>query len=47
VLTGEPAAQRELFNGIEPLARREGFGDVIDSWEPDVPWLRGEGEYRA
>jgi hypothetical protein len=47
VLTREPAAQRELFNRIEPLARREGFGDVIDSWEPDVPWLRGEGEYRA
>ncbi len=47
ILTGEPAAQHELFNRIEPLARREGFGDVVDSWEPDVPWLRGEGEYRA
>jgi len=47
VLTGEPAAQRELFNLVEPLARREGFGDVVDGWEPDVPWLRGEAEYRA
>lgn len=47
VLTGEPAAQHELFNRLEPLARREGFGDVVDGWEPDVPWLRGEGEYRA
>ncbi|MDX6481005.1 MAG: hypothetical protein QOG85_1515 [Gaiellaceae bacterium] len=47
VLTGEPAAQRELFNLVEPVARREGFGDVVDGWEPDVPWLRGEAEYRA
>jgi hypothetical protein len=47
VLTGEPAAQRELFNRIEPLARRDGYGDVIDGWKPDVHWLRGEGEYRA
>jgi len=47
VLAGEPEAQHELFNRIEPLARRDGYGDVIDSWEPDVDWLRGEGEYRA
>jgi hypothetical protein len=47
VLTGEPEAQRELFNRIEPLARRGGFGDVVDGWEPDVDWLRGKGEYRA
>jgi hypothetical protein len=47
VLTGEPGAQHDLFNRIEPLARREGFGDVVDGWEPDVAWLRGEGEYRA
>ena len=45
--TGEPAAQHELFNRIEPLARREGFGDVVDGWEPDLAWLRGQGEYRA
>jgi hypothetical protein len=47
VVTGEQAAQHDLFSRIEPLARREGFGDVIDGWEPDVAWLRGEGEYRA
>jgi hypothetical protein len=47
VLTGEPEAQRELFLRIEQLARREGFGDVVDGWEPDVDWLRGEAEYRA
>jgi hypothetical protein len=46
VLTGEPEAQHELFNRIEPQARGAGFGDVIDSWEPDVAWLRGNGGYR-
>jgi hypothetical protein len=46
VLTGEPEAQHELFKRIEDPARREGFGDVIDSWEPDVEWLRGRGGYR-
>jgi nucleotidyltransferase-like protein len=47
VLAGEPEAQRELFRRIEEPTRREGFGDVIDEWEPDVDWLRGEAEYRA
>jgi len=46
VLTGEPDAQHELFRRIEDPARREGFGDVIDAWEPDVEWLRGSGGYR-
>jgi hypothetical protein len=46
VLTGEPEAQHELFNRIEAQARSAGFGDVIDSWEPDVAWLRGSGGYR-
>jgi predicted nucleotidyltransferase len=46
ILTGEPAAQHELFELIEESARREGFGDVVDGWEPDVEWLRGRGEYR-
>ena len=47
VLTGEPEAQHELFRRIEEPARREGFGDVVDSWEPDVAWLRGDDEYRS
>ena len=46
VLVAEPEAQRELFRRIEAEARREGFGDVVDGWEPDVEWLRGRGEYR-
>jgi nucleotidyltransferase-like protein len=47
VLTGEPRAQHELFNLIEPVARREGFGEVVDGWEPDVEWLRGQASYRG
>jgi hypothetical protein len=47
VLTGDPEAQHELFRRVEEPARRAGFGDVVDGWEPDVPWLRGQGEYRA
>ena len=46
VLTGEPAAQHELFNLVEGPARFAGFGDVVDGWEPDLDWLRGKGEYR-
>ena len=46
VLAGDAEAQRELFRQIEQPARREGFGDVVDGWEPDVPWLRGEAGYR-
>jgi hypothetical protein len=46
VLTGERKAQHELFELIEEPARREGFGDVVDGWEPDVDWLRGQGDYR-
>jgi hypothetical protein len=46
VLTGEAEPQRELFNLIEANARREGFGDVVDGWEPRVEWLRGNAGYR-
>jgi predicted nucleotidyltransferase len=47
LLSGEPGAQHELFELIEEAARRKGFGDVIDGWEPDVDWLRGKGGFRA
>jgi hypothetical protein len=46
VLTGEPAVQHELFRQIEESARRAGFSDVVDGWEPDVAWLRGKAGYR-
>ena len=46
VLAGDPEAQHVLFRRIEEPTRRAGFGDVIDGWEPDVVWLRGEAGYR-
>lgn len=46
VLVADPEALHELFRQIEGPARRAAFGDVVDGWEPDVAWLRGQGEYR-
>lgn len=46
ILDGGLADQQALFRDVERAARAAGFGAVIDSWEPDVPWLRGEAAYR-
>lgn len=35
-----PSTQRMVFNETEPRARAAGLSDVVDSWEPDVQWLR-------
>ena len=35
------ASQRRLFRDVERLARERGFDEAIDSWEPNVTWLRG------
>ncbi|HTO25902.1 MAG TPA: nucleotidyltransferase domain-containing protein [Gaiellaceae bacterium] len=40
--TGDLAEQQALFRDAEALARSNGLGAVIDGWEPDVAWLRGE-----
>jgi predicted nucleotidyltransferase len=40
--TGDMHAQQELFREAERLARDAGLAAVIDGWEPDVTWLRGE-----
>jgi hypothetical protein len=32
--------QASLFRDVEAFARSHDLGDTIDSWEPDVPWLR-------
>ena len=34
--------QRELFRRVEPHVRARGLGGVVDSWEPDVAFMRGE-----
>lgn len=33
--------QRDVFRQFEMSAREHGHGSVVDSWEPDVAWLRG------
>jgi hypothetical protein len=40
--TGDVAEQQSLFRDAEALARAHGLGAVIDGWEPDVAWLRGD-----
>jgi hypothetical protein len=40
--TGAIPAQQSLFREAERLARDAGLAAVIDGWEPDVTWLRGE-----
>ena len=40
--TGDVAVQQLLFREAEALARAHGLGAVIDGWEPDVLWLRGD-----
>jgi predicted nucleotidyltransferase len=47
VVAGEREARHELLRRVETRARAEGFGDVLDGWEPDLDWLRGEGGYRT
>ena len=44
VLSRKPTAAnvRAAFTMIEGAARAAGHGAIVDGWEPDVPWLRGE-----
>jgi hypothetical protein len=47
LLAGEDAALTDAFRQVELRARAAGLGRVIDGWEPDVPWLRGDAGFRA
>jgi hypothetical protein len=42
ILDGELEKQPALFRDAEQLARERGLGEVVDGWEPDVTWLRGD-----
>jgi hypothetical protein len=42
IRTGDLAEQRSMFRDVEAIARTHGHGDVIDGWEPDLAWLRGD-----
>ncbi len=39
LLDGDP---HELFRRVEAHVRERGLGDVVDSWEPDVAFMRGD-----
>jgi hypothetical protein len=34
--------QHALFRRVETHVRERGLGDIVDSWEPDVAFMRGE-----
>jgi hypothetical protein len=42
ILDGDLEEEPRLFRDAERLARERGLGHVVDGWEPDVPWLRGD-----
>jgi predicted nucleotidyltransferase len=46
ILDGDEGEQHSVFRIVERIAREQGVGDVVDAWEPDVPWLRGDAPYR-
>jgi hypothetical protein len=41
-LTGSASSARALFRAVEPKIRAHEFGDIVDDWEPNVGFLRGE-----
>jgi hypothetical protein len=43
LIVGSPTLDRlrDGFRRMEAVARRRGFGGVVDGWEPDVLWLGG------
>lgn len=47
-IVADPTADnlRAAFREIEPDARATGHGAIVDSWEPDLAWLRGTTPYR-
>lgn len=40
---GTPAdTQQAMFRDVERVARGHGYGELVDGWFPDVPFLRGD-----
>jgi hypothetical protein len=44
----DPSAERvrDAFRMLEDAARAQDHGAIVDSWEPDLAWLRGDATYR-
>jgi predicted nucleotidyltransferase len=47
VLDGTVEEQHALFHDLERVARGHGLADVIEGWQPDVAWLRGDAPFRG
>ena len=47
ILDGRLEEQPALFRDAERLAHERGLGEVVDGWEPDVAWLRGDPSIEA
>lgn len=49
LLAAGPSAGRlrAAFRMLEAASRPAGLGAVVDGWEPDVAWLRGEAAFRS
>jgi predicted nucleotidyltransferase len=47
-IVADPTADRirDAFRLLERAARDAGHEAIVDGWEPDVAWLRGESGYR-
>jgi hypothetical protein len=45
----DPSAERvrDAFRMLEVAARDAGHGAIVDTWEPDLAWLRGDATYRS
>jgi len=41
LVTGDIVVQQHVFRDVETFARAHGLEDVVDGWEPDLTWLRG------
>ena len=39
---GDMPSQQDLFREVELFARERGYGPVLDGWQPDLGWLRGD-----
>jgi predicted nucleotidyltransferase len=47
ILDADVEEQHAVFCDMEHVARAHGLGAIVDAWEPDVAWLRGDEPYRA
>ncbi len=47
ILTGPaPVNLRSAFRRLEAAARATGHDAILDGWEPDLAWLRGDASFR-